>query len=215
MPGSWELQQPSVLVAVLSAKDMVPIKWAYHMRNLRLPPAHNITTLSGMTYDHARNNAVQTMLQGGHKWLMFIDDDTCVPSDAFERLASHNLDIVSGLYYRRSQPIGHPVMLRETDKGPMWIDSFRPGEVVEADLVGAGCLLIHRRVLEQLAGPLENRWFRWMMESTQANERCSEDFFFCRQARKAGFKIYVDTLVQCEHVGLASASIRGYHPAEC
>lgn len=214
MPGAWELERPSVLIGVLSAKDMVPIKWAYHLRNLRLPGSHQIATLSGMTYDHARNSAVNNMLQGGYKWLMFIDDDTCVPSDAFERLSSHNLDIVSGLYYRRSQPIGHPVMLRETPQGTQFIDNFRPGEMVEADLVGAGCMLIHRRVFEQLSQTLGNRWFRWMMESDKPNERCSEDFFFCREARKAGFKIYVDTMVQCEHIGLASSSIRGYAPAE-
>lgn len=219
MPGAWELEGPSVLVAVLSAKDFVPIKWAYAIRNLRLPGAHSMITLSGMTYDHARNSAVHSMLKGGFKWLLFIDDDTCVPPDTFERLASHNLDICSGLYYRRSQPIGHPVMLKEMQGpdgqvGTAFIDNFRPGDMVEADLVGAGCMLIHRRVFEQLAQPLEGRWFRWMMESSQANERCSEDFFFCRMARKAGFHIYVDTMVQCDHIGLANSNIKGYGPAE-
>lgn len=213
MPGAWELESPSVLVAVITAKEAVPIKWAWHMRNLRLPPGYGTQTLTGMPYGHARNSAVHSMLAGGYKWLLFIDDDVCVPSDAFDKLSSHGLDIVSGLYYRRSNPIGHPVMMHETPKGAAFIDKFRPGELLEAHLVGAGCLLIHRRVFEHLAGPLNKMWFKWMMEEAPEGQKCSEDFFFCREARKAGYKIMVDTSVQCEHIGSASASLQGYGPA--
>lgn len=214
MSGAWEVEAPSVMVVVISGKELVPIKWAYSMRNLRLPGQHTIHTLAGMTYDHARNEGVKAMLNGGFQWLFFIDDDVCVPADAFEKLSRHGLDIVSGVYYRRSPPIGHPVMLKETPQGATFIDKYTVGDMVEADLVGAGCLLIHRRVLENLAQPLGNRWFQWMMETAPAGEKCSEDFFFCRMARRAGFRVVVDTSVQCEHLGIASSNISGYGPMQ-
>jgi len=106
--------------------------------------------------------------------------------------------------------------LKDTKPKPSFITSFQPGSLIEADLVGAGCLLIHRRVLERVPPPK----FEWTIDydgvhnnvKVDESERASEDFTFMRKAKKLGFRIIVDTSVQCIHVGLSNASIAGFGP---
>lgn len=212
MPGIWEVSRnPSVLVAVLNAKDIVPAKWAMHFRNLILPGDGSQPRMySGMSYQHARNMACVQTLEGGFNAVMFLDDDVCVPSDAYNKLSAHNFDIVSGLYYRRHPPID-AMMLRDTPQGPGWIREFQMGSVINIDYAGGGCLLIHRRVLEALEKPLARKWFRWRLEDTEPDDifpgvKLSEDFWFSKAAREIGkFKIFMDTNVVCTHQGMGEA----------
>jgi hypothetical protein len=206
MPGAWEIPtSPEVLVAILT-REIVSTAWAKSFREMVLPPASTVVFLSGMPFDHARNNAVEEALRHNFKWLFFLDDDVLIPNDAIRTLISNNADIVSGLYYRRNLPIA-PVALMEARPKPVFIDHFTAGSIMEVDLVGAGCLLISRKVLQQLKSP----WFEWRLDKPdlQDDQRCSEDFAFCREAKKAGFKILLDTRVQCQHVGLGRSSIGG------
>jgi len=208
MPGSWEYEPPLCYVAILT-RGTVPVKWARSLRELVLPNS-TIGFIAGMPFDHARNTAVETVLKNNFKWLLFLDDDVIAPPNVLETLTRHELDIVSGLYYRRNIPIT-PVMMREGIP-PSYITDFTPGSLIEADLVGCGCLLIHRRVLETVPSP----WFEWRLDRKDLpeNEKCSEDFAFCRNAKKSGFKIYVDTSVSCEHAGYAGSRNGRFEPLE-
>lgn len=215
MPGAWEFGPPSVLCAILTGKEVVSTNWAMSFRNLQLPGDGSTPIfLSGMTYDHGRNHAAKLCLESTFQWLMFLDDDVVVPADVFHRLAGRGLDIISGLYYRRHPPID-AMMLKDTDKGPAWIKEFRMGDLLDVDYVGGGCLLIHRRVLQALKGPLKGRGFRWRLEDGVEDDvfpglKLSEDFWFCKAARVVGgFKIHMDTSVVCEHVGMGKAVFPG------
>ena len=188
MPGCWEYAPPPVLLAILT-RGIVATRWSIGYRELQLPPGGVPIFLSGMPFDHARNTAVQRAIDGGYTWLFFLDDDVVPPANAFDLLMRHGQDIVSGVYYRRSKPI-LPVMLKESSKGSEAITSFTPGSLLEADLVGAGCLLIHRRVLLEMKKP----WFEWLLDHDDLpeNAKCSEDYSFCRKAKASGFKIFVE-----------------------
>lgn len=214
MPGAWEFQKPEVLVATLT-REVVAARWAQGYRHLQLPASSGISMLSGMPFDHARNTACEHMLNSGFTWLFFLDDDVVAPPDTFQRLASHGKDIISGLYYRRAQPIV-PVMLRTDAQGQnQWVQSWEANKLIEVDLVGAGCLLIHRRVLERVSKP----WFEWQLDRQdpppQKDEpprpaKLSEDFAFCAKAkRQFGFQVWVDTSVVCEHLGFGAAQVGG------
>jgi hypothetical protein len=203
--GAWEVGPPQVLVAILT-REQVATKWAQGFRDFQLPPQSAIVFLTGMPFDHARNAACQQVLQSNFTWLFFLDDDVIPPPDALFKLLSRGQDIISGLYYRRADPI-MPVMLADTKPKPSFITNFQPGSLIEADMVGAGCLLIHRRVLERVPPPK----FEWTIDYdgvlTEKNypesERRSEDFSFCSKCRRLGFKIVVDTSVLCTHVGIS------------
>jgi GT2 family glycosyltransferase len=213
MPGSWEYPHPNVLTCILT-RELVTTAWAIGFRRLAYPENSSETFLYGMPWDHARSLACQRMLETGYEYLFFLDDDVIPPPDAITRLLSRNKDIISGLYYRRQNPI-YPVMMREVDgTGATWITDAKMGEMIEADLVGAGCLLIKRKVLEIMNPP----WFIWKCDpfrfpDLQQFERCSEDYHFCRQARSLGFKIFVDTSVQCTHAGHGASMPGGNYSA--
>lgn len=136
----------------------------------------------------------------------FLDDDVIVPPDAILRLMAHKKPIVSGLYYRRNNPIC-PVMLKNLPTGGrQWITEFKTPDLMEVDFVGAGCLLIHKSVLTSMAQP----WFEWNVDKDLPQEkRMSEDFSFCEKARQHGHKILVDTSILCVHCGLSQAVLPG------
>jgi hypothetical protein len=219
MPGSWEIldqeiHNPRVLVATLT-RELVATTWAMGFKQLIIPNGTS-TFISGMPFDHGRNTACQKLLELQWEYLFFLDDDVICPPDTIIRLVSHRLPIVSGLYYRRMLPLV-PCMLRHSESGPQWITSYQENALIEVDLVGAGCLLIHRQVLETLP-PLSNRcrWFQWQCDRTDLPplDRSSEDFTFMTHARNHGYKIHVDTSIQCRHIGLSETDRNGIKPLE-
>lgn len=209
--GAWEqTSKRDVLIAILT-RETVHIKWALAFRTLALPPSAGWVTISGMPFDHGRNVCCQKLLENNFEYLLFLDDDVLPPADAYMKLAAHKADIVSGLYIRRSEPIS-PVMMRvQPDGVPVWVTNFPIGETIEVDYVGAGCLLIHRNVIEKMAKP----WFDWCVDRDDLPmlAKLSEDYYFCRKAKELGYKIKVDTSVQCEHIGYGQASLNtGFSP---
>lgn len=213
--GSWEIKQNNqVLVGILHT-DQVSVAWSLGLRNLIVPGV--IMPVSGMPYDMARNTICRAALEGGFEWCFHFDSDVVAPRDAILRLLAHRLPVVSGMYCRRSPPHGVPVMI----KNGSWVTQFVPGSMVEVDLVGAGCLLIHRSVLEKLppSRPEAGKhWFDWKVDCAgivPQGEALSEDFVFCKNVReKLGLKIWVDTGVACKHVGLAEATYGNLQPCQ-
>ena len=190
--------------------------WSLGFRNLIIPGS--IIVLSGMPYDHSRNQACMTALECGASHLFFLDSDVIPPKEAVLRLLSHRLPIVSGVYYRRSPPAGVPVMMKPVGQ---WLTRYKPNALVEVDVVGAGCLLIAREVLERLPpqSPQSGKhWFDWRVDqkSLATPERLplSEDFAFCMACKQIGYKVMVDTGVTCRHVGLAQATYGRLDPAD-
>lgn len=202
MPGAWELQE-SVLCSILHT-DVTSIAWAFGLRNLQLPGG--FLPIAGMPYDHARNVGCQQVLDHGADWIFYLDSDVIPPRDAVLRLMSRRQPIISGVYARRSPPVSLPVMMRNGQ----WVTDYTPNSIIEVDVVGAGCLLIHRSVLERFReNPLGRDrgkpWFDWRVDMgglLPPGEAMSEDFTFCLHARRAfGYQILVDTSVVCKHVG--------------
>lgn len=195
----------SVLVATPS-RGMTTTQWAMMLRRMKLPADAAYYTLTGYRVDLQRNECVKMLLQSSLEWLLFIDDDVMAPPETFDQLASHGQDVVAGLYYHKFEPIEPMVYLDRGDKMEVPPD-FAIGKLIEADLVGSGCMLIHRRVLEAMAEP----WFLWTEgdPTLPARDRLSDDFYFCRKAKAAGFKVFMDTGVRCLHIGLGSSELGG------
>lgn len=166
----------------------------------------------GFLYDIETDKHV---FAGGVGPVLLHNSDVIAPPDAILRLMAHNRPIVSGLYCRRSPPHAIPVMIRDGQ----WVTSFTPGSLVEVDYVGAGCLLIHREVLEKLPPSRPEcgkRWFDWKVDMAgigPPGENLSEDFVMCKNARdKLGIRTVVDTSVVCQHIGLGTATFQSFVP---
>jgi hypothetical protein len=98
-------------------------------------------------------------------------------------------------------------MIREVGGQKIWVTDFPKDALVDADMVGAGALLVHRRVFERVPRP----WFEWLLDRPEVPEgqKCSEDFAFCRKAKQHGFAVKVDVSVACRHAGLAASEPGG------
>ena len=211
LPGAWE-NKDKVLVSILHTED-ITITWADGFKRLLIPGDYSF--LTGMPFDHARNVGVEQMLAGDYEWLFFLDSDVVPPSDAILRLRNHRQPIISGVYHRRSPPVGEPVMM----KHGRWYGEYPANSIIDVEYVGAGCLLLHRSVFD---GPNKlpmhrpgKPWFDWRvdMKGWMHPELCtSEDYSFCRMARDCGYRILVDTSIQCKHIGYAEAHRGSFLP---
>jgi hypothetical protein len=216
MPGAWELRQSHSVFSAILHTEVTSMAWSFGFKNLIIPGPPTIP-ISGQPFDMARNTACMRFLESGCEWLFFLDSDVIPPRDAVLRLLKHNLHIVSGMYCRRSPPVALPVMLR----GGNWLTQFPMGTLQEVELVGAGCLLIHREVIEKLP-PIDpqrgKHWFDWRVDMPQGvadGTHLSEDFSFNLHARRHGYKIYVDTSIHCRHAGLGEATYGNFQPLDC
>lgn len=218
MPMYWELKEANKVLCAILTVETVPMAWATGFRKLIIPGPEPIT-IAGLPFDHARNMACEAILQRGCEYLFFLDSDVVPPPDAVLRLIRRNKPLISGMYCRRSPPHAVPVMMRDHQ----WItelpDPIVGDPVIEVDLVGAGCMLIHRTVLERLQ-PQRNRpgkrWFDWTSDlngHVPPGHALSEDFSFCRRVRQElGIPVLVDTSIRCWHVGLAEAGYGTFMP---
>lgn len=211
MPGAWEQRQPTVLACVMHA-ETTTVAWACSLRKLQ-PHHMPVVPLAGMPFDHCRNQMCMLALEHGFDYLFMLDSDVTPPEDCVPRLLAHKLPIVSGVYHRRSPPEGVPVMMRPLGH---WLVNYPKNKLIDVDVVGAGCLLIHRSVLQEFKALAPgHHWFWWTsdMRGLLPQDHClSEDFSFCRGAREQGWKVMVDTSIQCGHIGNAKATRGQFQP---
>jgi len=144
--------------------------------------------------DNNRGCIVKHFLESKHDYLLMIDND--------------------------NPPIKNPLDLVELDKDviacptPQWnstdpkfpiywvaMDKVEDGykehkekkDLQEVDAVGTGCILIARRVLEELEAPFMRKW------SEDGVAEVGLDFRFCEKAKEKGFKIYTHYDYPCSH----------------
>lgn len=155
-------------------------------------------TLIGQSliYD-SREQMAQMVIDNGFDYLFFLDSDMQPPPDIIDKLIAHDKPIVSAMAFKRLAPFT-PCFFKKVEVGKAEPLLEYPKGLVEVEGVGMACCLIKREVLEQTKKPM----FFPM-------DRTGEDLVFCLRAREAGFKIYVDTTLDCGHV--SSTTIREEH----
>ncbi len=215
MSGCWEItQQSSVLVAVLHV-DTTTVAWSFGLRGLIVPNGQ-VIGLTGMPFDMSRNTACMRALECGASHIFFLDSDVVPPRDAILKLLAHRQHFISGLYCRRSPPQGVPVAIKDGK----WLTQYPPNTVMEVDLVGAGCLLISRELLQSIPPQRKEvgrHWFDWRVDMRgliPEGEALSEDFTLCQHIRRHGHKVLLDTSIQCKHIGFGQATFGKFEPLE-
>lgn len=167
---------------------------------------HIILAERGYTVAENRNYSVIQAQRNGSDYLAFWDDDMIFPENTLEKLLALKKDIVGVNSYSRCLPLSSTVGLMDKDgnykhpnKYPSW-EMKIPDEPFQAFFVGCGICLIDMKVFEKLKKPY------FAFETYKTGElkgmiSNGEDGVFCREARKAGFEVWVDPTIGVGHLG--------------
>ncbi len=151
----------------------------------------------------ARNNAVDEARKFGADFLLFLDSDMEFPPTTLLRLLLHRQAIVGATYVRRVPPF--QVIGRALNPQP----HPEPNGLIEMEVMPTGCLLIRMDVFDRLPRPC----FRFGINE-QHEQIIGEDFQFCADARRAGFRIWCDVALTQEVTHLGERACRyGDHEA--
>jgi hypothetical protein len=151
----------------------------------------------GRPAEEAYHKCINNFLKEGEEYWLSIDYDN-PPQDNPLDLIDHDVDIVG---------LPTPILNRgEGDQPVLWNafkqhedGGFTPveptGDLQEVDAIGAGCILVARRVLEELwnKAPFATIW------NDDGTIKMGGDLAFCQKAKEAGFKIFADFRYTCRH----------------
>jgi GT2 family glycosyltransferase len=171
----------------------------------------------GSGIEEARNHLFTRWKANPTDFFLFADNDAGWAPGSIDRLVEHNLPVVCGGMYTRDLPprptigvyMGKDAAGRVRYQFQGYTNAivsycysrgitaladneqlFEDPELFEIDGCGMHFTLIRRDVMEAFGPP----WFLM-----QGKTGAGEDFWFCKKARDAGFKIYTDLSVQTAH----------------
>lgn len=146
----------------------------------------------------ARDEMAKAALATSCDYLFMIDDDMISQDDLFEKLYELDKDIAAPLAFTRNFP--HKPVIYNCIDG--WdtvnqceyftnyaVMNYPKDTLKEVDAVGFGAVLIKTECLKKMPQP-------WFMNPNKTGE----DINFCYQAKKYGFRAWVDTRLKLGHV---------------
>lgn len=142
----------------------------------------------------SRWHGVQQALNQCVDKVLFIDSDQTFPHDALIKLLSHNKKLVGATCRLRREEIEYSAR----DKKGNRIDFSQRTGLHEVATNGFPFCLIDAEVFRKIDEP----WFNVTFDKKK-NEWISEDESFCKAAKTAGYKIWVDADLTKEvgHIG--------------
>lgn len=181
-------------VAVLTpAQDTVSSGYAYDLARLMGSNSGMLIFQSrGTIIPEQRATLARAAIDAGATHLLWIDSDMRFPKNSLQRLLAHGEPIVGTNYSTRRPPYSPT---SETRDGYLYSDVEG---LVEVSHCGFGLILTDVEVFKKIVEP----YFALGFNPTD-KRYVGEDFFFCKKARDAGYKILVDQELSKEvrHVG--------------
>lgn len=159
--------------------------------------------VDGVYIEEAMRLIVEKALElEGWDRLVIMESDTVPPLDALTRAASVDADIVGSIYFRHEAPHTAMVYIQEEDSlghnpiTPQTVKAWTDDPALyECHAVAFGFTSIARRVLENWDKDIK----MFLADRNEINFG-SHDLWFSYQARKQGFKVYVDSGIVCDHL---------------
>lgn len=192
-------QRPQVLVSVTNTgwihkhvtRAILRIVADQRYRVTYIDPTHK-------PYEDAMNRISLDMLNGPWDWWLNIDSDNPPlrnPLDLIE-LDRDICGLPTPIYHNTGDG-KWPICWNALDiaKGE---DGYREHKeqqgLQQVDVIGSGCMLVHRRVIDGVKPP-------WFVRETDEYGRVihGPDFYFCRKATAAGFQVWANYDYRCRH----------------
>lgn len=143
----------------------------------------------------ARNLIVKDFLdEPKYTHLFFLDADTVPPIDVVAKLLEDNKDVVAGvtpMHFGGQKLWSVGMGINDVYQ---WIPYHcLPDRLFQCYGFGGTTVLIRREVLEKL------EWPYFHTECSPDGRRLGEDIYFTNKIRKAGFELWCDPSIKCEH----------------
>lgn len=180
--------------------------WATHLvkviNEMPVSTFWKILSVSGKSYAEARIEVVKKARELNFEWIIFIDDDVFLPDQAITKLLSHQKEIISGIYWTKSNP-SVPVISKKVGGGPFF--NFPINKLFTIGSSGLGCCLINMKVFDKFDEeniPYFKENWSLIIDGNEFKCIIGEDLWFFHHARKLGFQPLCDSDICCDHVDM-------------
>lgn len=146
-----------------------------------------------MSVDRMRNSTAKVALEHGFDYILFVDDDVCIPQDAYKQLKAANKDIIAGVTLIRGYPF-YPMIFDFSNKENHYVVDYEKkaakNGLLKCDAVGFSCCLIRTSILKEIPEP-------YFVTGTFS----TEDVYFCLKAKEyiPKVKIFCHTKIETNH----------------
>ena len=193
---------PKILIGVPANRDLPKEMVAYLLPLVMQVGIENIVFMTNAMINQCRDAIVKVAFERDYDYVMWIDDDMLIPSDAITKLLSHDKDICSGLYFSRGnyKPLLYNIeYFKDEDKyGYSQLLDYPQDSLIKVGGIGFGCCLTKVSALKKI----------WAGDIRGASGTCfdfiggvGEDLSFAIRCHEIGLETWVDTSVKCGHLG--------------
>lgn len=183
--------------------DMLPVGFVQSL--LYMHKGDNPTVYlkpNSLVYD-SRNLLSLYAIENGFDNVLWLDSDMLFPPNTLTKLEAYNMDMVTGLYVKRHEPV-EPVLYEKIEEPERGSDgklianiasytNYPRDSFFPVAGCGFGCVLTSTKLLKHVwdeYGPAFTP-YPW----------ASEDISFCHRVNQLGYQIYCDSSVSCGHIG--------------
>lgn len=192
-----------VMVAIPMYKHITP-DFVEGIARMQLDFNH-VRTIQNLFIPIARTRLAQKAIDENYEYIFWLDDDMVLPPNTIPKLLSFQKDIVTALYHQKGgEYLPNIYVYKGYNNKTGWYDYnnivlWEEDTLVEVEGCGFGTMLTKTDVFRNIKKP----WFR--------DVGGGEDFYFCRKALKAGYKIYCDTSLQAGHLTVTGITTRHFY----
>jgi len=148
---------------------------------------------TGRPVEKNQNATIEdNFLESDHDYILFIDDDNPPTRNPLDLVELDRDIIACPTPQIQDGRIGFMVMGEEAEEGGYNEHKDRRS-LQKTMTVGSGCMLVARRVMEELEAPLK------LAMDEDGRVDYSGDFHFCERAREAGFSVWAHYDYLCQH----------------
>lgn len=172
---------------------------------------------SGSLLVRERNDLIKAFLETDCSHMLFVDSDISWNPRDVQRMINFDEDFVASLYPARGP---EKCFLFRGIYGENKRMEVSEKKLLQMEYIPAGFMLIRRNVLEKMIEFFPELYYEpkdenlkhtkgYCLFDTQVwdGEFWGEDYVFCRRARQAGFKIWIDPTIVIDHAGVSGAFV--------
>lgn len=157
---------------------------------------------NSLIYD-SRNLISLYAIENNFDNVLWLDSDMIFPQNTLLKLEAYNMDMVTGVYVRRHEPI-YPVIYDELSEPARGAEGYLEKRIspymdyprdafFPVAGCGFGCVMTSVKLLKEV-------WDKFGPAFTPYSW-AGEDISFCHRVNQLGHTIYCDSSISCGHIG--------------